>query len=71
MGRSGLCLYQRDADLNLIRIEMLNLGEEYAWLDVLCLRQKEEGGPREDLRVEEWRLDVTTIGGVYMHLDGW
>ncbi len=55
----------KDADLNLIRIEMLNLGAEYAWLDVLCLRQKEEGGPREDLRVEEWRLDVPTIGGVY------
>ncbi len=55
----------KDADLNLIRIEMLNLGEEYAWLDVLCLRQKEEGGPREDLRMEEWRLDVPTIGRVY------
>ncbi|KAK0224791.1 hypothetical protein EDD85DRAFT_940800 [Armillaria nabsnona] len=56
----------KDTDLNLIRIEMLNLGAEYAWLDVLCLRQKEEGGPREDLRMEEWRLDVPTIGGVYM-----
>ncbi len=55
----------KDADLNLIRIEMLNLGAEYAWLDVLCLRQKEEGGPREDLRVGEWRLDVPTIGRVY------
>ncbi len=53
----------KDADLNLIRIEMLNLGIEYAWLDVLCLRQK--GGPREDLRVEEWKLDVPTIGQVY------
>ncbi|KAK0500930.1 hypothetical protein EDD18DRAFT_1328989 [Armillaria luteobubalina] len=53
----------RDADLNLIRIEMLNLGADYAWLDVLCLRQ--EGGPREDLRTEEWRLDVPTIGAVY------
>ncbi|KAK0224546.1 hypothetical protein EDD85DRAFT_981251 [Armillaria nabsnona] len=30
----------KDADLNLIRIEMLNLGAEYAWLDVLCLRQE-------------------------------
>ncbi len=55
----------KDTDLNLIRIEMLNLGAEYAWLDVLCLRQKEERGPREDLRVKEWRLDVPTIGGVY------
>ncbi|PBK81149.1 hypothetical protein ARMGADRAFT_814262 [Armillaria gallica] len=55
----------KDTDLNLIRIEMLNLGIEYAWLDVLCLRQK--GGPREDLRVEEWKLDVPTIGRVYDH----
>ncbi|KAK0237977.1 hypothetical protein EDD85DRAFT_729628, partial [Armillaria nabsnona] len=55
----------KDADLKLIRIEMLNLGIEYTWLDVLCLRQKEEGGPREDLRVEEWKLDVPTIGSVY------
>ncbi|KAK0433521.1 hypothetical protein EV421DRAFT_1718524 [Armillaria borealis] len=53
----------KDADLNLIRIEMLNLGLEYAWLDVLCLRQV--GGPGEDLRTEEWELDVPTIGAVY------
>ncbi len=31
-----------DADLDLIRIEMLNNGAEYVWLDVLCLRQKGE-----------------------------
>ncbi len=53
----------KDANLNLIRIEMLRLGLMYTWLDVLCLRQK--GGPREDLRVEEWKLDVPTIGQVY------
>ncbi len=53
----------KDANLNLIRIEMLNLGLTYTWLDVLCLRQK--GGPREDLRTEEWKLDVPTIGWVY------
>ncbi|KAK0433517.1 hypothetical protein EV421DRAFT_1426592 [Armillaria borealis] len=52
-----------DVDLNLIRIEMLNLGLEYAWLDVLCLRQV--GGWWEDLRIEEWKLDVPTIGAVY------
>ncbi|KAK0493593.1 hypothetical protein EDD18DRAFT_1405430 [Armillaria luteobubalina] len=74
----------KDADLNLVRIEILNLAAEdlaeyrtphdwtqyaaeYAWLDVLCLRQKEEGGPREDLRMEEWRLDVPTIGAVYQN----
>ncbi len=53
----------RYVNLNLIRIEMLNLGLEYTWLDVLCLRQV--GGPREDLRAEEWKLDVPTIGRVY------
>ncbi len=36
----------RDANLDLIRIEMLNAGAEYAWLDVLCLRQV--GGRGED-----------------------
>ncbi|SJK98158.1 uncharacterized protein ARMOST_01419 [Armillaria ostoyae] len=53
----------RDTDLDRIRIEMLNSGAEYVWLDVLCLRQK--GGRREDLRVEEWKVDVPTIGAVY------
>ncbi|PBK90079.1 hypothetical protein ARMGADRAFT_1112211, partial [Armillaria gallica] len=53
----------KDADLNLIHIEMLNLGVEYTWLDVLYLRQV--GGPGEDMRIEEWKLDVPTIGGVY------
>ncbi|PBK58664.1 hypothetical protein ARMSODRAFT_1010061 [Armillaria solidipes] len=53
----------KDANLDLIRIEMLNEGAEYAWLDVLCLRQV--GGRREDLRVEEWKVDVPTIGRVY------
>ncbi|SJL16898.1 uncharacterized protein ARMOST_20428 [Armillaria ostoyae] len=53
----------KDANLDLIRVEMLNLGAEYAWLDVLCLRQ--EHGLREDLRVPEWKIDVPTIGWVY------
>ncbi|KAK0491915.1 hypothetical protein EDD18DRAFT_1465671 [Armillaria luteobubalina] len=55
----------KDANLDLIRIEMLNHGAEYAWLDVLCLRQV--GGRREDLREAEWKVDVPTIGRVY----GW
>ncbi|KAK0209646.1 hypothetical protein IW262DRAFT_1468572 [Armillaria fumosa] len=55
----------KGVSLELIRIEMLNMGVEYAWLDVLCLRQK--GGPQEDLRVEEWKLDVPTIGYVYVY----
>ncbi|KAK0443436.1 uncharacterized protein EV420DRAFT_1649229 [Desarmillaria tabescens] len=55
----------KDADLNHIQIEMLNLGAEYVRLDVLCLRQSEEGGPNEDLRRDEWKLDIPTIGYVY------
>ncbi|KAK0434538.1 uncharacterized protein EV420DRAFT_1488585 [Desarmillaria tabescens] len=57
-------LMPKGTSLNSIRIEMLNLGAEYVWLDVLCLRQK--GGPREDLREEEWKVDVPTIGRVYV-----
>ncbi|KAK0433083.1 hypothetical protein EV421DRAFT_2063400, partial [Armillaria borealis] len=53
----------KDANLNLIRIEMLNLKAEYTWLDILCLRQKD--GLREDLRADEWKLDVPTIGYIY------
>ncbi len=53
----------KDVNLDLIRIEMLTLGADYAWLDILCLRQ--EGGKGEHLRAEEWKLDVPTIGWVY------
>ncbi|KAK0447538.1 hypothetical protein EV421DRAFT_2078518 [Armillaria borealis] len=53
----------KDTNLDLIRIEMLNFGAEYAWLDVLCLRQ--ESGKGEYLRLDEWKLDVPTIGSVY------
>ncbi|KAK0447569.1 hypothetical protein EV421DRAFT_2017211 [Armillaria borealis] len=58
----------KDANLDLIRIEMLNLGAKYAWLDVLCLRQL--GGRGEHLRKEEWKLDVPTIGCVYDDFKG-
>ncbi|KAK0231827.1 hypothetical protein EDD85DRAFT_775431 [Armillaria nabsnona] len=57
----------KGANLDLIRIEMLNLGAKYVWLDVLCLRQR--GGQREDLRIEEWKLDVPTIGYLYQVAD--
>ncbi|KAK0479796.1 hypothetical protein IW261DRAFT_1625475 [Armillaria novae-zelandiae] len=53
----------KNADLNLIHIEMLILGHEHVWLDVLCLRQ--EGRLWEDLHAEEWRVDVPTIRHVY------
>ncbi|KAK0224254.1 hypothetical protein IW262DRAFT_1269711, partial [Armillaria fumosa] len=51
-----------DTSLERIRIEMLNLGAEYVWLDVLCLRQ--DGGLMKDLHMGEWKVDVPTIGSV-------
>ncbi|KAK0506434.1 hypothetical protein EDD18DRAFT_1455757 [Armillaria luteobubalina] len=57
----------KGVSLDLIRIEMLNVGVQYVWLDVLCLRQR--GGPREDLRAEEWKLDVPIIGAIYDEAD--
>ena len=58
----------KNTNLHDIRIELLNLGAEYVFLDVLCLRQKDEDKPeREYRRKKEWRLDVPTIGYVYQH----
>ncbi|GJE98181.1 hypothetical protein PsYK624_144030 [Phanerochaete sordida] len=54
----------RATTLDHVRVEMLNLGAEYIWLDVLCLRQV--GHPEnEELRKDEWKLDVPTIGSAY------
>lgn len=53
-----------DISLESVRIELLNLGAEYVWLDVLCLRQVGNEQMEEE-RLEEWRLDVPTIGRVY------
>ena len=54
--------------LDHVRVELLNLGAEYVWLDVLCLRQRGDG-EQEDQRKDEWRLDLPTIGYVYAHPD--
>ncbi|KAK0504505.1 hypothetical protein EDD18DRAFT_505469 [Armillaria luteobubalina] len=70
-GREWPVPMPKDAKLDLIRIEMLNarltwapyIETQYIWLDVLCLRQ--DGGEGEHLRLEEWKLDVPTIGSVY------
>ena len=52
--------------LNTIRDELLILGAEYVFLDVLCLRQKDELLPEmEGIRKREWRVDIPTIGHVY------
>lgn len=53
--------------LERIRTELLHHTSEdarHVWLDVLCLRQD---GPKakEDIRKEEWKLDIPTIGAVY------
>ncbi|KIP08604.1 hypothetical protein PHLGIDRAFT_12500 [Phlebiopsis gigantea 11061_1 CR5-6] len=53
-------------DLHNLRIELLNLGAEYVFLDVLCLRQRDQSG-KEFRRRKEWRLDVPTIGYIYQH----
>ena len=56
----------RKTTLAHVRIELLNLGAEWVWLDVLCLRQR--GHDRdEQQRKAEWQLDVPTIGHVYQH----
>ena len=60
-----------DTTLEHIRIEMLNMGAQYVWLDVLCLRH--EGPPGQEsqehkaLRLEEWKIDVPTISHIYHH----
>ncbi|KIP01755.1 hypothetical protein PHLGIDRAFT_336134 [Phlebiopsis gigantea 11061_1 CR5-6] len=50
--------------LEALRTEFLNLGAQYVWLDVLCLRQS-SATPGERLRADEWAIDVPTIGNVY------
>ena len=74
-----------------VRGEMIRLGVRYAWLDVLCLRQRaqptlgtdsaipvstkvgasstEIAKEREQRRLEEWKVDVPTIGAIYSNLD--
>lgn len=54
--------------LDRVRIELLNMGAEYVFLDILCLRQEDLDSPAHELqRRKEWRIDVPTIGHVYRH----
>ncbi|KAJ3557904.1 hypothetical protein NM688_g1218 [Phlebia brevispora] len=55
----------KDTTLDRIRVELLNLGAEYVWLDVVCLRQEDETRPEKDIRIEEWMTGVPTIGYIY------
>lgn len=50
--------------LEAVRDEMLRLGAEYVWLDVVCTRQK--AGRGEALREAEWAVDLPTMGNVYV-----
>ena len=50
--------------LESLRSELLTFGAEYVWLDVICLRQKSKV-ELEQLRQQEWKLDVPTIGNIY------
>jgi len=50
-----------------VRRELLNKGAEYVWLDVLCLRQKSTAN---DIKDDEWKLDVPTIGNIYRRAAG-
>ncbi|EKM48790.1 uncharacterized protein PHACADRAFT_266097 [Phanerochaete carnosa HHB-10118-sp] len=63
-GRRWCVPIPRGTSLDHIRIELLNMGARYVWLDVLCLWQ--EGNVDDDeARLEEWKLDVPTIGYIY------
>lgn len=54
-----------DVTLEAVRAELLNLGAKYAWVDVLCLRQKSLCTAKEAEREEEWKVDLPTIGVVF------
>ena len=51
--------------LDYLRSELLTLGAEYVWIDVVCLRQQSDIDYFEQLRQDEWKLDVPTIGNIY------
>ena len=59
----------RNINLEGVRKDLIGLGAEYVWLDVLCLRQHSYNPTlatsTEQLKQEEWKLDVPTIGNVY------
>ncbi|KAF8431980.1 hypothetical protein BGX38DRAFT_1227587 [Terfezia claveryi] len=55
--------------LEMVRNELLNLGAEHVWLDVLCLRQRSPDREKEKIRLREWEIDVPTIGNAYQFSD--
>ena len=55
----------KSISLDYLRSELLTLGAEYVWLDVVCLRQRGGVDSLEQLRQQEWKLDVPAIGNIY------
>lgn len=61
-----------------LREELIGLGTMYIWLDVLCLRQHSitsnvfqvPADILNTIRVEEWKVDVPTIGNIYRAAEG-
>jgi len=53
--------------LDCLRSDLLTLGAEYVWLDVVCLRQQSGHGVSslDQVKTKEWKLDVPTIGNIY------
>ena len=51
--------------MKFLRSELLTLGAEYVWIDVVCLRQRSDDDYLERVRTDEWKLDVPTIGNIY------
>ncbi|KZT20162.1 hypothetical protein NEOLEDRAFT_1141132 [Neolentinus lepideus HHB14362 ss-1] len=62
-GREWLVPLPSGVTLEAIRNELLHLKAEYVWLDVVCLRQF--GVQNEELRKEEWAVDIPTIHTIY------
>lgn len=58
----------RGVSLEDVRSELVEMNARYCWLDVLCLRQANPEDPEaEKVRLDEWELDVPTVGIVYVH----
>lgn len=55
----------KDVTLEGLRDQLLAMGCRYAWLDVLCLRQKDPRPEKTILQLEEWKTDIPLIGSVF------
>lgn len=57
--------------LEALRQQLVKANVAYTWLDIICLRQEFKENPTlENLRLEEWKVDIPTIGCVYKLMKG-